>query len=492
MARITDIAEALKGLKWASGRGETLPELLGSPGEAEVKTWPMGEDLNKLLGNQTVGPHIGGVVANVNAMIANTFSPVLADDPRCDDPVADQLKALHRFCLQQEDRSNLNSVLRTPGDLAAAQTFLRVAALYHDIGKIIGNDRHVSRGVHLMRDVNDEDREAFEQGLMEGRFEDKHNFWTVLSHHDIFGCLCTGEAALPALSQMVSWAGGPSIVEPHRSPAAVISYLLVLNLADMDSSLRFLIKGLRTVEAKRYLEDWQTVVSLLWDSGLRRSKEISRETFKEALLNIAGHPERAIERVVRIVTTSYRMNMPNELLLDESEVKKLVEDELDMLHGARLEMFCYLLARFCKIDYGRRFFDAIMLFTLLEHRLLVRTDGSKDFEDPDPKARSHVPRPTEQRWTDELWDKELTRRRSACLQEMTRHVCSILKRIVDDYGDSVAGDRRSAPLMCIVMANVMPNNDSKTAWPICRALKEHESRALAWISEEVAVSPYGG
>jgi hypothetical protein len=75
---------------------------------------------------------------------------------------------------------------------------------------------------------------------------------------------------------------------------------------------------------------------------------------------------------------------------------------------------------------------------------------------------------------------------------MTRRTCSILKRIVDDYGSSVDGDPRMAPLMCIVMANLMPEFKSKTAWAICRALKEHESRALAWISEEVAVSPYAG
>ncbi|HUU39923.1 MAG TPA: hypothetical protein VMW42_03180, partial [Desulfatiglandales bacterium] len=397
MNLITEIANAVKNLAWVYGPdGTRQPQLEGFPDKVDwslLKNWPMSKELGKLLDleenkeKEKICNHIRGVVASINELICNNFRLTPSGNKNYDDSVSEELRKAHRFCLRLREKDNPDTVLQSEGGLLFAQNFLRVAALYHDIGKIIGNDRHVSRGVHLMRDVNNTDREAFEQGLMGGCFEDKHNFWTLLSHHDIFGCLCTGEASLPALSQMVSWSGDHSIIEPYKSPAALVSYLMLLNVADGDSSLSFgsKLNGLRTVEAKRYLADWNTVKNLLWDKDILRPKEVSREVFKEGLLRSAGHPEGTIERITRMITSSYRMQMSSDLLLDESEVRKLVEDELDMLHGARLQMFCYLFARFCKIDYGLRFINVIMLFELLneDHGLLMRKDEIPLYEYPD-------------------------------------------------------------------------------------------------------------
>jgi hypothetical protein len=514
MSHLHEIAKAVEDLAWIYNKdGTRKPELSGFPDNVDwdkTENWPMKKELRRLLNiekndispnlteqekkehekkekeKEKVSSHIRGVVASINEMILNKFiltpsgkSSVHKDH---DDTVSEELRKVLKFCLKLQDRENKNSVIDNENNLCFAQNFLRVAALYHDIGKIIGSDRHVSRGVHLMRDVSNKDRTSFEEWLMEGHFVDKHNFWTLLSHHDIFGCLCTGEASLPALSQMVSWSGNHSL-KPYKSPAALVSYLMLLNAADGDSSLRFKsnLNGLRTVEAKRYIADWNTVKNLLWDKDNYRSTEVSREEFKESLLKTAGNPEETIERITRLITSSFRMLVSSDLLHNESEVRKLVEDELDMLHGARLQMFCFLFARFCKIDYGLRFINVIMLHELLDNGLFKREDKNPVYEFPMDFIQ-----------VVNINDPKYEECRSATLREMTRRVCSVLKRIVDDYGDSVAGDARKAPLMCVVMANLMPEEKSKTAWAICRALKEHESRALAWISEEVAVSPYGG
>ncbi len=495
---ITRISEEIKNLKWVYKKGKKTPSINGFPENVnwdELEDWPMHEELNEQLipkesdknvqrEKERTASHVRGVVASINELISGDFELTTSGDSEFDKDVQERLRIVRRFCLMNRDIKNRISVIQNKDAIEFATKFLRVAALYHDIGKIIDSDRHVSRGVHLMRDVNEEDRKAFEHELMGGGFEDKHNFWTLLSHHDIFGCLCTGEGSLPALSQMVSWSGD-KIMEFHKSPAALVSYLVLLNTADGDSSLRFVSKlnGLRTVEAKRYLEDWETVKNMLWDDNNKMPNETTREQFRESLLSWASHPETTIERITRLITTSYRMQVSSDLLLDESEVRKLVEDELEMLHGARLQMFCYLFARFCKIDYGRRFFDVVMLFELLDrnHGLCKRADGLPCYEYP-----------KETPFIEGLSDDEWASRRSACLKAMTRRTCSILKRLVDDYGSSVKGDPRVAPLMSIVMANLMPGFKPKTVWAICRALKEHEARALAWISEEVAVSPYAG
>jgi hypothetical protein len=500
---INRIASAVNDLVWARQDGVARKHPKGFPEGVNwdaLEDWPMKSELKTLLemerprNDETKprvlahGPHVRGVVASMNELIADHFDLSGTSTPDFDLEVRDRLRRVVNFSLKLRANRNANSAVQTESALDFTRAFLRVAALYHDIGKIIGTDRHVSRGVHLMRDVKDSDRQAFEQGLMEGAFDDKHNFWTLLSHHDVFGCLATGEASLPALSEMVGWSRAQNVQDYHRSPAALVSHLLLLNCADADSSLRFIPgapDGLRTVEVKRFLDDWEDVVKLLWDSDKNQPKTISREEFKEALLAQESHPERTIERITRFVTTSYRMNMPEDLLVNESEVRTLVEDELAMLHGARLQMFCYLFARFCKIDYGRRFFDVVMLYELLdEHNGLKKAKSElRAHEYPNEKELIVLSK-------GQLGEVEWHRRRSLCLKGMTRRVCSILKRIVDDYGNSVAGDPRAAPLICVVMANLMPESTQTIAWAICRALAEHESRALAWVSEEVAVSPY--
>jgi hypothetical protein len=492
------IAEALKDVGWVRQRtGVAFPKLPdGSPKLPDL--CPMPNELRTLLSDPGRAAHVWGVVANINDLISDNFvfapsniEPV--NDNTLDSSAKSALRTLRDFCLSPSDNFNQNNAIHDSAARRFAEDFLRVAALYHDIGKIVDSDRHVARGVHIMRDISDIYREGFEHSLLEGRFEDKHNFWTLLSHHDTFGGLCTGECSLPAFSQMESWAGDPRSIAPHRSPAAVLSYLLLLNIADADSSMwgpPLELGGLRTVEASRYFADWRDVKSLLWDDQHRpygQPKVLPRQAFKEALLKVAARPKNVIERLTRIVTTSYRVKIKgNDFLLDETEVKKLVEDELEVLHGHRLEVFCNLFTRFCKIDYGRRFFDVIMQHVLLDAEHGLQESGA---------ARDKYECPKEQevrlRKGLELASPEFYAKRTWCLKEMTRRICSIMRRIVDDYGDLVSREP-AVPLMCIVMANIMPRGNTKTAWAICSALKEHESRVLAWISEEVAVSPYSG
>jgi hypothetical protein len=194
------------------------------------------------------------------------------------------------------------------------------------------------------------------------------------------------------------------------------------------------------------LEDWVKIKDFLWDGVYHHPKNLSREEFKEFLLDNASHPKRTIERIARIITTSYRMEVAGDLMCDEydlmhdeSEVKTLVENELSMLHGSRFQTFCQLFSRFCKIDYGLRFFQLVMRFVLVNRSYLCIKKDMSPFVPP--SADSIIK--NQNILTDQMQRKIC---RSNCLKQMTRHTCSILKRFVDDYGSSVTGETISAPL----------------------------------------------
>lgn len=151
---------------------------------------------------------------------------------------------------------------------------------------------------------------------------------------------------------MVFWTADERSTPAHKSELAYISYLLWLNLADVNSTLKNTPGGITTVEALRFLVDWEELKKKLSDDrGLPVS--INREEFKNWSLGISSSPQRTIRRITRILSTCYRREMDE--IAPETDIKAIVAEELGALEGYRFERFCYCLARFCKFDYGLRF-----------------------------------------------------------------------------------------------------------------------------------------
>ena len=391
--------------------------------------WPLNSRLNQMMDNGKLGTHVSAVIASVNKLL-----PIEVDffqgshneyNIATTGLVLNALGKCWGSIITQEGIQPLFG-FEASEDYNFTKKFLRVLALYHDIGKLIAAEHHVSRGVHLMRDVKEEDRISIES-LFRGLWE-KRCFWLVLGHHDIFGCLCTGEASIAAMTDMVSWA--PSLEKGSwalQSPAAQFSLLLWLNIADSNATFLLnplhLYRGLTTVEARRYLEDWQELMDHLLD-GKNIPRQIKREEFKNWALNVASQPERAIQRITRLIASSFR-NENAKLILDDIDLNKLgkdeqikkqqevaeksityeienqiqsfVEEELQILNGPRFEKFCLRFARFCKFDYAFRFFNLLM------------ADALEESEKDEQKA----------------------------LKNMTSRTCAILHRIVEEYGHLV-------------------------------------------------------
>ncbi|MCP4218467.1 MAG: hypothetical protein GY765_27785, partial [bacterium] len=315
-----------------------------------------------------------------------------------------------------------------------------------------------------MRDTKRKWREEVES--LFDTFKDRQDFWSILRHHDIYGCLCTGEASIPALADIIGWTYSEQETANNKSTMAYLSHLLWLNISDTHAALIDILGGITTVEIVRYLKDWQTFYNILMENNAPRN--LKRNHLKEQFIEIAGMPERTIERITRIVATCYRKEM--RLIAPEDEIKSLVEKELCDLHGTRLAGFSYKFAHFCKIDYGLRFFYLLMQMCLIDSELMTCTNDDTGV----PQNCS----PTEDK---EIIEKE----RPEALHKMIQFTCQLLRRIVDDYGNLIADDKRSTPLLGISMSGLML--PPQIGWSICQTLKERPSSALNWIADEISI-----
>ena len=231
-----EISHTLANTAW-EGTG-TKRTIINFP-DSIPSNWPMSDEIKVMLDKvdeqkRSVGQHVKGVVASINKLITPDLAPrdfLIASENADLNGRAYSLMAQARgFCWFD------TQALFKGMENEFAKGILRIAALYHDIGKLISSDHHVIRGVRYMRDVNDSYRREIEN--LFDNVNDSRDFWALLRHHDIFGCLCTGEASLAALSDMISWSCPcDQAVSIDKTELAYISYLAWLNIADIDSAL---------------------------------------------------------------------------------------------------------------------------------------------------------------------------------------------------------------------------------------------------------------
>ena len=464
-----DIAEELEKVEW---EGEKRGRKVNNFPDPIPQNWPMASDLNDMMKKvdeqgRSVGEHVKGVVASINKLISSDLAPrkflISSNDIHIDNNAYRLMEQARGYCWFEPSAPFKNKDNIFPSGV------LRIAALYHDIGKLISGDHHVSRGVRYMRDISEYNRQDIEK--LFDNVNDSRDFWALLRHHDVFGCLCTGEASLPALSAIFRWDYPQDETPPiEKTQLAYLSYLAWLNIADIDATLLKPLGGITTIEAYRYFTDWLEVKDYLAD-GQGLSKGANREKFRNWSLRVSSQPDRAIKRISRLIATCYRKEM--QTIAPESQIEAIVQEELQALQGHRLERFCYYFARFCKLDYGLRFFYILMRDALLDENLLRRTGKSPGSEFPGKVKPTSV---------------QDNQAKVKAIRRMVNKTCLVLHRIVEDYEDLVGGDQRVTPLLTVDMSGLM--RPDATGWAICKSLKEIPSRALGWIADEVSVRLY--
>lgn len=470
---ILEISRKLEHVKWIREGHRLGWKIINFP-DLIPDNWPTAYLLKKIFEKnlsddqgRNIGEHVKGVIASINDLIGSKIPDdflISSNDYESDNDAKQLIKQAYGISWIGFD----STPLFENRDLDKA--LIRVAALYHDVGQLISTDRHISRGVHLLRDVNVRNRQEIENLFDD--IIDKRNFWALLRHHDLYGCLCTGEASLPAISDMVSWTHPKD--STHRiikSVAKHFTFLLWLNIADVNARLFNIpsLGGITTVEACRYLNDWKNIKNFLTnDKG--NPREVKREEFKNWLLEIASRPEMTINRITRLISSGYRKEMGS--IPPDQIIETFVEEELQALLGPRLEIFCYRFARFCKLEYGLRFFYLLIRHALIEAGLIEYKNKKNESDYPKDEAIKKSKQESE-----ELVFK--------ALRIIVNRTCLILNRIVEEYGHLVDNNHITTLRVGVDMSGLM--RPKETGWSICQSLKQAQSRALWWISDEISV-----
>lgn len=281
---------------------------------------------------------------------------------------------------------------------------LKVAALYHDIGKFIRRANHPQIGANIIRNYSESESEKLVDFLV---FDDepadttsKHNRFTliasIIEHHDKFGVVSTGEGALPIFSDILYFTSNKGALNGIKKN---ITSVMLVNLADIAAvntssqkeialnlarniaklrcneptdkefenySEKQLLEnleklyseetsclGLATLKVSNVLEDWGVLVSAVEDVDGDRTQ------LKIKLLEIEQNPSRTIKRILRLLTESAITGNASCLL--QYMTPTSVESVLVATLGPyRFQSFCEQLATIVKFDYGLDFFKAVM------------------------------------------------------------------------------------------------------------------------------------
>ncbi|MBU1126381.1 HD domain-containing protein [Patescibacteria group bacterium] len=299
---------------------------------------------------------------------------------------------------------------------------LKVAALYHDIGKYIRRGNHPQIGANIIRNFDRIQQQNLVESLVfenePQHIEKKHNRFSLISsiiqHHDKFGVVSTGEGGLPIFSDILYFTSDQSSVPGIKKN---ITSVMVLNLADIaavntatteireksldyakmiglyastcdedkkndnldETIIKETIDKLREIcespssclgidlrKMINVLDDWSIVINAI-DHDLVKGNRVQLKLY---LLDLERNPARAIQRILRLLQeASSTTNC--EILIDQKYLSPTtVESVLVGTLGAhQFQSFCEQFATVVKMDYALRFFQSI--FTSCVRKELV-------------------------------------------------------------------------------------------------------------------------
>jgi hypothetical protein len=233
-------------------------------------------------------------------------------------------------------------------------TFFRLLALYHDIGKSISLERHPTIGWHLVRDV-ERDRVVRElyplllgvdyskwtaalskkSGRLDKMVEPADLrlialFETAIHYHDYFGVLSTGESSLPLAVDIVPlWTVEPADLQE------VFSTLMVFNLADLYGSVDKVDPQVVDI----FCRDWETLCDSIKEVGGIRQDFLTRLVEKSQSANST------IDRLWRLMCAGEEEK--DQKLITIQAVGEIFQD----IAFQNLARFLKNFALFCKLDY---------------------------------------------------------------------------------------------------------------------------------------------
>jgi hypothetical protein len=366
-AGVTDTVKKLKCWNhkkcphWKNFKQQMLAALDNNPNKREVwrkvssallgTYWPNGE--MEKPGEH--GDHVRDVVDKMNELLASIKGN---RDPNF---IANQNKNVTA-------RTAFESSWREIGQLLDSYDFtadfLRIAAFYHDLGKIIQRERHPIIGYHYVTQIPSPDKDALMSMLYE-KIETHSLFLAlcdIVHFHDLFGVISTGEASPPVLIDVLHFGRCSEHEQRYR-----LALLAVTNIADIAGTIDL------TWEKLRILTDaWVNL-----DDLIKRVKG-NRLEFSNQLIAQEQDPQNTVERIARLLTEpskpSYYDGTNGAWEKLDTALANLVqiEDTLRVMNSTRFYQFCADFALLCKLDYALRFLQR------LKARAAKRIDNGDD------------------------------------------------------------------------------------------------------------------
>lgn len=340
-----------------------------------------------------------------------------------------------------------------------AQNLFRIAALYHDIGKYVIKERHPTIGWYTLEYLNPEDKKALRSLL--GEREDYLQLLLIMVRdHDEFGVLSTGEASYPILLRPAN-----SLGDDPFDQKRIISAIMWLNLADIAGTPGL---ELNPYDLNKVFNDLEWFLNAL-DHCSDGSDQIDHYVIKEA--SKEKHVVRRISRLLLEASrdipsrlAELRKSSPHEHIghdmrktgQEEWLVHRFVRQQLETLYPTQIprQNFERELTHICKLDYGKRFFQAVAEYC----------------EGP----QSSIGRTTLPRLARERVDTE----------NLIYFILAILRRITSTYSAMARIHDEVGELIGVEMKDLTPRNaPEKTAQIIDLLIKSHYP-GLSWMTSD--------
>jgi hypothetical protein len=220
----------------------------------------------------------------------------------------------------------------------AAHGYIAVAALYHDIGKIIQRERHTTIGYyHLLYSP--------EQGALRAMFSTELDHWLflhIIRFHDVFGVLSTGESSLAALVDLI-----PMREMSEAERLGILHLFLRITLADIAGTIQ-----VREAKIRNMMADLRRAAAAM-PSGGKGTQPTEGLAFREALIEADTGVGRAVARLQRILAEP---GLPE---YQDEGLDIVIERELMAIQGSNVRQFANTFSHVCKLDYLLRFVRAL-------------------------------------------------------------------------------------------------------------------------------------
>ncbi|MGB4059944.1 MAG: hypothetical protein WBK26_06990 [Burkholderiaceae bacterium] len=318
-----------------------VPALMADPWpDAELLTQlPFGDDLAGLVDhdrdpkdNRDTPGHVRAVVKKALQINAHGLSAV----------VQTQEEALLYDMAELE--CDYQAIFESPEMQArgwsaqAAKGYIAVAALYHDIGKIVQRDRHPTIGYyHLLF--------APEQASLRGMFRTELDHWLflhIIRFHDVFGVVSTGEGSLAALVDLI-----PLREMSEAERLGILHLFLRINLADIAGTV-----PVRETKIRHMMTDLRRAAAAM-PAGGKGTQPTAGVAFREALIEADTGVGRAVARFQRMLAEP---GLPE---YQDEGLDIVIERELMAIQGSNVRQFATTFSHVCKLDYLLRFVRAL-------------------------------------------------------------------------------------------------------------------------------------